>query len=351
MQLVTFVWASGSEHDFEQRFALAFVGRRYRELGFTGGIDVVFLSGLDNLSAGYRRELEGSGFRLRDAAAAYARAEESVPGLAGLSPTHRKWFLRWLVAREIYEEPIVHLDADVVLNEGPAVVARLADGLTFVLQGCPAFAAVSDPGWYDEYESALRAFARDPEAYSRKAWAEREGWRISMRTRWAGNRFSEAIEHDQDLLSHLVHTRGIRQDPVEDVLRAFDGYLLFENPLFFDLEVDFTRFTYVRDAGIDYLDCRYQENFEEAVTRGRPLLWHLQTFSARYLGKSLALARYGGGLPFGRVRLDLTTERLDRLARRIGVPSRLDLYRQVFETGDFAPVFQARRWWRPGVFS
>jgi hypothetical protein len=352
MQIVTFVWAPASEQEFEQRFALSLVGRRYRELGFGGGIEVVFLSGLGGLSPDYRRQLESSGFRLRDAAAAFARAEQSVPGLADLSPTHRKWFLRWLVAKAIYEdEPILHLDADVVLNEDPAVVLRLADGLTFVLQGCPAFAAVSDPSWYAEYESALRAFAADRETYSRQAWAEREGWRISMRTRWAGNRFSEAIEHDQDLLSHLVHTRRIRQDPVGDVLHAFDGYLLFENPLFFDLELDFTWCSYAREGGIDYLDCRYQENFEEVVTRRRPLFWHLQTLSARYLGKSLALARYAGGLPFGRLHLDLTTQHLDRLARRVGVPSRLELYRQLFETEDFAPAFRERRWWRPGVFS
>jgi hypothetical protein len=344
MTIVSFVWANAGERAFEERFGLSLVGRRYRRLGFTGGsIELVFLSGLENLSRAYRDELESLAFVVRDAGSAFVRAELAVPGLADLSLTHRRWFLRWLVARELYgDEPIVHLDADVVLNEDPAIVERLAAGLTFILQGCPAFAAVSDAGWYDEYESALRVFAADRDAYSERAWAEREGAEESERARWAG-RLSGQIEHDQDLLSHLVHTRRLRQQPVPDVLAAFDGYLLFENPLHLDTALDMRPFTYVREGGVDYL--------EHGHRRGRPLLWHFQTSAARYLAKSLALARYAGGLPFGRVRLDLTTERLDRLARRVPIPTRRELYRLVFEGGDLGPAFVGRRWWRQGVFT
>jgi hypothetical protein len=352
MRVVIFAWASGTEADFEERFALALVGRHYRELGFSGPIDLVFLSDLGRLSPAYRAELERSGYELNDASAVFARIDESFPGLADLRLTERMWLLRWLVARERYEaRPTLHLDADVVLNEDPAVVARLAEGLTFVLQGCPALAAISDPTWYVEWESALRAFSEDRDAYSRAAWAEREGWRISMRTRWAGSRFSREIRHEQDLLSHLIHTRRIRQDPVEEVLHAFDGYLLFENPLFFDVELDFLSFGYARSGGIDYLDCRAVEDLSEVVERHRPLCWHMQTFAARYIGKALALARFAGGRPFGRLGIDLRTERLDSLARRVKIPSRLELYRQVFESGDFGPAFNPRLWWRQGVFT
>ena len=352
MRVVIFAWAAGTEEQFEQRFGLGFAGRRYRELGFGGGVDLVFLSGLGGLSSGYRVELERAGYELRDAEALFSQIDKTFPGLAELSPTERKWLLRWLVAREVYgAEPTLHLDADIVLNEDPAVVARLAEGLTFALQGCPALVAISDPAWYDEWDAALHAFAGDRQAYSRAAWGERDGWRVTMRTRWSGSRFSEEIRHEQDLLSHLIHTRRIRQDSVEDVLRAFDGYLLFENPLFFDLDLGYTSYAYVREAGIDYLECRYQEDLLEASERRRPVCWHLQTYSARYLGKALALARYAGGRPFGRLRIDLTTERLDRLARRIRAPHRLELYHQAFRVGDFSPAFDGRRWWRPGVFS
>ena len=344
MTIVSFVWANAGEREFEERFALSVVGRRYRRLGFTGAIELVFLSGLEKLSAAYRDELETLGFVLRDAGPAFGRAERAVPEFAELNLTPRRWFLRWLVARELYgDEPIVHLDADVVLNEDPAIVERLAAGLTFILQGCPAFAAVSHAGWYDEYEAGLRVFAADRDAYSQRAWAEREGWEDSERARWAGQLSAPTDWGDQDLLSHLVHTRRLRQQPVQDVLGAFDGYLLFENPLYLDTELEMRSLTYVREGGIDYL--------EHGHRRGRPLLWHFQTSAARYLAKSLALARYAGGRPFGRVRLDLTTERLDRLARRVGTPTRLELYRLVFETGDLGPAFDGRRWWRQGVFT
>ena len=340
-------WCNKDPETFENHVPLSFSGNRNTKLGFENTIDVLFLSGFERLTEAYKEELRDTGYRLHDVSGIYSKLATRFSQLDRFGDYEKRCFLRWpIIARYFPREPIAHYDGDIVFNEDPATIARLLKHRTFVLQGCPALTAISDDGWFAQYQEQLNLFVNDIEGYSQRAWKERAGWEISAKGKWAGLRDREIISSDQDLLSHLIHTDRIVQDAPSEVMRGLQSYTVFENPLYLHDEGNTPRnATYKRIAGIDYIDGR------------RVLLWHMQSDFTRYLSTFVFTKRY---LRWARLRttnhvekVGLDTRLHNFFIRRLyGKPdTRLSLYKYFFESGDFGDVFTNRTWWQEGVFA
>jgi hypothetical protein len=338
-------WAApGGAARFEANVPLLCNARRARALGFAAEVDLVFLEGLDSLEASYVSRLREAGYAVRDAGASFRRHAARHLALGRFGRFERNCFLRWLVLADLYAgQPLLHLDGDVVFNESPAELARLCAGRTLVLQGCPAFVALADGTWLARYAGELGRLAADIEGYSAAAWAERPGWEESARLRWAGSRDRRVIASDQDLISHLLHTRRLPQaDPAEFVAAA-PRHVFFENPLLIGQLVPERPLDYRRSDGIDTLGGR------------RVAFWHMQTDWCRYLAKHLLRERLGGLAGSGRVtfgRWDRETL-LHAALRKLGGGrwwDRATICRRFFEEGNFAAVFCDAGWWEETVF-
>lgn len=347
MRNVICVWHNGKA-GFEKNIPLEFVARRNEKLGYVAEIDVIVLDGFANFSPEYKATLSRLNFRLIDCTTIYRKAETEYSALARFGDYERKCFLRWIVLRRYYrDEALIHYDGDVVFNVNPNVVSGLLANKTFVLQGCPAFTCVSDVGWHDAYGAALNDFVADIEEYSREAWIKREGWETSDRERWAGQRYRKIITSDQDFLSHLIHTRQIRQDSPRDIAAILSGYTLFENPLYVNAYPpwQYASCAYRRVDGVDYINDQ------------KVFLWHMQSNFSEYLSKFLIMTNL---LKCNNHFVTYKTDEPDRrpdvknriagmLNRFIAYP-RLDIYQHFFGEHDFSEVFQDVIWWKSGVF-
>jgi hypothetical protein len=180
MRHVICCWCNTDAEVFETHVPLHFCGKRNIGLGFEKCLDVLFLSGYERLSDTYRQSLQDVGYRVHDLSAIYSALAEKYSPLNRFGDYEKKCFLRWpAIATYFPGERIVHYDGDIVLNEGPAVIARLLERRTFVLQGCPALTSISNQDWFSQYQEQLNDFGNDIEGYSQRAWKERKGWEIS----------------------------------------------------------------------------------------------------------------------------------------------------------------------------
>jgi hypothetical protein len=229
MRHVICCWCDHDPDSFEHHVPVLFSGCRNQCLGFSNGIDLLFLTGYALLTDEYKARLIEVGYTVHDLTSLYSQLELEYPSLRRFGNYEMRCFLRWLVISSYFSgEIIVHFDGDIVLNEDPATMRKLLEGRTFVLQGCPALAAVSDQAWFLQYREQLTIFANDIEGYSANAWKERVGWELSQRGKWAGSRTRNIISSDQDLLSHLIHTDKIVQDTPSRILNDLSTYILFE---------------------------------------------------------------------------------------------------------------------------
>lgn len=346
MRNVICCWNDRNPALFESHVPLLFSGRRNLELGFSNDIDLLFLHGLDLLGERYKEQLEEVGYRLHDVSDLYAANAARYAPLDTFGRYEMKCFLRWpVIASYFHGDKIIHYDGDILFNENPAVIGRLLQGKTFVLQGCPAVTCISDLDWFSRYHEQLDLFVKNPEAYSASAWREREGWQVSDTQKWAGQRFREVISSDQDLISHLIHTDRIPQDRPSQLAGLLSPYAVFENPLY----LHGCRFnnlplplSYERRFGIDYIGGK------------RVLTWHMQCDFNLYLSTFLFRKRF---MPWERGRLanhlvePTFPYRLGSLFSRLsGGCTRLDVYRYFFGRHDFGEVFSDRTWWDRGGF-
>ena len=339
-------WCNTDAETFEDRVPLSFSGKRNKSLGFENSIDVMFLSGFELLAEAYKGGLTDAGYRLHDLSRIYREFAAKYSQLDRFGDYEKKCFLRWPVIASYFQgEPIVHYDGDIVFNEDPAVISRLLQLRTFVLQGCPALTAIHDLRWFAQYQEQLNLFVNDIEGYSQRAWKEREGWELTAVTRWAGQRDREIISSDQDLLSHLIHTNRIVQDMPSIVMRDLQSYVVFENPLYLHRYDGLRHAKYNRTSGIDYIGGK------------RVLMWHMQSAFIRYLSTFVFMKKYLGGV---RMR---TTNHIEKtgfdtrlhnffIRRLRGKPAtRLSMYKYFFEDGDFSDVLTDRTWWDRGAFA
>jgi hypothetical protein len=349
MRNVICCWCNTTTDEFESNIPLYFCGARNQKLAFEGTLDILFLSGRERLTEEYKQRLKAVGYQIHDVSAIYREFANKYTALDRFSDYEKKCFLRWpVIATYFAGEPITHYDGDVVFNESPAVIARALDGKTFVLQGCPALTVINDQSWFAQYRQQLNLFVNNIQAYSELAWKEREGWEISEREKWAGQRFREIISSDQDLLSHLIHTDRIIQGRPSDLLRDLQSYSVFENPLYLHgYENNLHGATYERISGVDY------------IAGKRVLLWHMQSEFTRYLGTFIFRRKY---LKRRLSRLTNCTEstgvaldyRLHDLFIRYlhgKTNRRLAIYRYFFEDNDFGEVLTGKTWWHEGAFA
>ena len=338
-------WTKGSEDSFEEAVPLKLLGERNKKLGFDSEVHVVFLEGYSNLGGNYIGDLEELGFVLHDAQKIYLEISEKFKILDRFGDYEKKCFLRWLTADKIFNRsPLVHLDGDVILNLSVPELIEKSKNLNFVLQGCPALTVISDVDWMQIYISELEALTTDIEGYSKAAWEMRSGWRTSMEERWTGSRSREIVTSDQDLISHLLHIRRLPQNTPAEISKAFDGYMLFEQPLAADVyyksEVPFT---YSRKDGIDYFN------------RNKIALWHFQSDFCHYLARNLARKTFH--LPQAIMRQSKYASSFERavlaLVKRAtnrNKFSRRGLCQHFLNDSDFSSVFDPRVWWHPDVF-
>ncbi len=356
MKNVTCAWVNTNEHDFESFIPLKFIGERNIRLGYSNDFYILFLDGYNRLSSVYKNNLIALGYHLHDVSAMYAAIGKQYSGLDVFNNNYRKnTFLQWLVMEQFFAgDPIIHYDGDIVLNEDPAIIAQKVAGKTFILQGCPAFAAISNREWFNQYKDHLGRFVKNMEQYGDEAWNQRAGWEVTFKTRWAGSRFSTIFLHDQDLMSHLIHTGQLIQDPIEDVLMQFQDYILCENPLFFHFYDENFPYQYVRENDIDYFLCERQDA-EKCSYKKRVLFWHLQSCFNFYLAKCILRQRFLSFLPLGRLPLNLAPRGWEdfinkRLGRYLKHTTRLSVYNYFFNRADFSGILNDRIWWKKGVF-
>ena len=366
MQSVIVAWCRTNEKDFEDFIPLRFVGRRNKKLGYSNNINVLFLDGFERLSQEYRDSLKSLGFILHDVSKMFSEVKKKYSKLddfsidingfkKSFSEYERNTLLKWIVVGKFFAgESLVHFDGDIVFNEDPAIIAEKVEGKTFILQGCPAFSAISDYKWFDQYEEQLGLYINDIDGYAQKALEEREGWEVTFKTRWAGSRFGKIMWHDQDLQSHLIHTGRLIQDSVESVLFDFQDYLLFENSLFFHSYDDGFPYKYSREDGVDYFEY-IRKDAQDSHYKKRILFWHMQSCFNFYLSKFIFRKKYLKFVPMGRLEFNGSAKGFEdtinkRLSRFLKHTSRINVYKYFFQDHDFSGVFKDSVWWKKGVF-
>ena len=355
MQNIIVAWVNDPSK-FEEHVPLKFIGERNLRLNYGNDFHVVFLEGFRLLSPSYAHSLRGLGYNLIDAHDIYMKFDQEFAALNRFGNYEKKCFLRWLVIKELFpNENIIHYDGDIVLNESLEKIVAMAKGLTFVLNGCPAFTIVSDSQWFKAYEIELRKFITDIEGYSEIAWQERKGWEASYFTKAAGSFFRKLITSDQDFISHLIHTGRLPQSDLCSVYKAFDGYLLIQNPLAINLYVPFIPLTYKRLDGVDYF---FYERFDDSrpaeIYKKRMLFWHMQSCFNFYLARSL-FRSYIPIINFINVSYSNKVRLWDALFHKkinqyFGHASRLYVYRYFFGKGDFSVAMNNSIWHTRGVF-
>lgn len=336
---------------FERSVPLLFNARRLARMGSRQEFTVLFLAGYERLPRSYVRDLASHGFDVVDSSAALRRAAAAYPELKRFNAYEQMCFLRWLVLAEVQpgSDQMIQVDGDLVFGVTPERIAASLSGRTLVLQGCPALTAIADRDWLAVYQEELARFARDVDAYSEAAWAERDGWKVSHRERWAGSRFRPVIGSDQDLISHLIHTERLPQSDPHEIVES-SGLYWAENPLYLHSHAELqlgrrSGVTFATREGRCFLDSR-----EVAV-------WHFQTAFVRYVARVRALRRMGWR---GRVPTDVESPRLRKalqpLLGRLPRPDRLAVYESLRELNDgrgelsLGDVFNSRTYWERGFF-
>jgi hypothetical protein len=328
-----FLWTAQDEASFEQAVPLLWHGEHLRANGWGNPITLCFLAGLEKLSSGYRARLEALGYRIVDGAPLVAELVGRYPRSAQLSMTSRFWFLRWNVLRRLSAEQgaqtVVHLDGDVVLLADPDRILREVAGRTFMLQGCPAFTAISDPGWFDVWERELALLLEDRPTYLAQALREklqpqRPDREFCNVCAYSGHHFE-----DQDLLEYLVAAGKL---PQATSRKVFDSpYYWMQNPLlpsdWHEAQAAGTPKRVVERDGVAYVGDK------------QLVLYHFQTYFAKYcrvwphferlgLGGLAASLRAGATDRSTSKLLEWSGRLLDRAQRTV---DRRAIYQKVFQ--------------------
>ncbi len=341
MYRVMVVWNTSRDSSFEDQVPLALIGERNRRLRLDWRFDVLFLEGLSRLSYRYRDKLADLGYRLHDCEGDYRRLELGYAALGRFGDYQRKCFLRWLVLAEFVKgDSFTHYDADLVFNADPKEMEL--DGLTFILQGCPAFTRVEDSSWVVSYRRELDKFILDIETYSLYAWQQRTMYLKVYREKNSALWDRPVLSSDQDFLQFLTLSGRLPQanrSAVDDRSRL----ALFQNPLTIgeDIAAELP-LTYERKQGIDFINGR------------KVAFWHMQSDFCDYLGHATFRRRIGvTGLVPWRDANRTTTYNLYRAWRKLfGRYSREMLIRQYFNSEeDLGFLLNDQTYWKKGVFA
>lgn len=343
MRHIMVVWAESDA--FERDVPLAFLGERNRRLGSRIEFDVLFLEGLHRLSLEYREKLSAFGYRLHDVERSYRLQKNKYAVLERFGNYDRNCFLRWLVIRDFCGgEPFVHYDADIVFNATPEEIDAGLSGLTFILQGCPAYARVEDPAWIASYATELDRFVADIEGYSADAWQQRPAFIATYREQNGSLWDRRTLSSDQDLMQFLTLAGRLPQADAATVNGRSDD-ALFKNPVAIGNDIYLPLpLRYERRGGIDHFNGR------------KVAFWHMANSFCDYLGYAIFLRQLGigGRVPWVRSRagapISYTAYRA--LVRFTGAYNREQLIRRYFgeDFRDLAFLFNDKRYWQSGVF-
>jgi hypothetical protein len=232
----TSVWCSDSESEFRRAIPLEILGESICRYGASTSFNVVILEGAEMLSDRYLRSLEVCGFKIIDYCASFRKIVQTYTEINRYySRYERNCFLRWIAFKEIHlRNPgkhiqFWHLDSDVMLHTPLDDLAADTAGKTFMLQGCPVFVSISDPSWFELYESNLTQFDKDIAAYSNAAFVERNECLSRDAELLNQSLYRNPIGSDQDFLEYLVSSRKIPQAKGMDVFNS--QYYFIQNPL------------------------------------------------------------------------------------------------------------------------
>jgi hypothetical protein len=353
-----FAWLQENQDGdaFEEQVPLLFLGNHLRRQGSNQTFNIIFLDGYHQLSNNFISKLKAVGFNLINFSSECRRLMKAYQKLDRFGKTGMLWFLRWpallhYVKAENIKKQIFHIDGDIIFNARPEEIANELTGLTFVLQGCPAFVTITNHDWFECYCEELAKFHRDIEGYSALAWQERVGWEESFRERWAGNWDRRIISHDQDLLSYLIHTGRIVQDNPQTFVKQLELYYT-ENPLYFDSHA---RIQLSKNHGL-----LFSSDGDTCYVDGKKIaFWHFQSDFAAYVNAAIVLHKihYPFRFPnhlsgeFGRL--------LSLAARRAYPMRRKEIYGWLKEPNpeksddylSFVDIFNSRFYWEKGVFT
>jgi hypothetical protein len=355
--LSCYVYTGDTEIEFEANVPLLSLGRHLRDRGWQNGIVLVFLEGFSQLAPAYRKALAGLGFECVDLEQDYQTLVRPYSNLRTLGTYEFNNLLRWvalefLIRREHLEPTLIHMDGDILFNVSPSEIAADVNGLTFVLQGVPAFVVLGDYTWFECYRRELFSFNAARETYSAKAWEERTGTETSFHTKWAGGRDSPMLKSDQDLISHLIHTERLPQtSPLDFVPRL--KFFYAQNPLYLNT---FAQVPFGRTWNLNF-----QVRNNTAYLESMPVaLWHIQTDFSDYLRLAAAFKRFRVPLripnPYHSRRLRSSV--MPRLKSRF-LPSRRDVYASVRELStdptrvalSLTNIFNRASFWDAAAFS
>lgn len=342
MDQIIVAWTKTGDAILERHVPLRCNGQRNRRLGSANRFHVVFLEGLRRLSPSYREELEALGYTLHDAESSYRRHEAHYRKMERFGDYDRKCFLRWLVIRDVFGDvPFIHYDGDVVFNATPEELESAYAGITFVLQGCPAFSYVSDRSWLPQYLKEFNLFFQDMEAYSTKAWRQRRDFLPTFRKRNTNLWERELISSDQDLFRFLAMSDGLPQADAA-TLHARSNLVLFQNPICIADDIHLPLpLTYRRTDSVDYLGGR------------KVAIWHMQADFSDYLGFAAYRRQLGSRSRFPRIRNRRALHYLPYRAIRTWFSpyNRLWLLKRFFDrSDDLAFLLNGQRFWQEGVF-
>jgi hypothetical protein len=231
-----FLYCPGSSQQLEQSLPLRLHGQYLRKRGWKNPITLVAMNGIHKLSPSYRSELCELGYRIVDEQRVAEGALAEVPRIAASHPYRAYTMLRFEVARRLVEEgrielPMIVLDGDLFLTAEPSAIAAEVADETFILQGCPAFTAIADKGWMEEYWSEMQRYDRDPEPLHVDALRARPDAIRRAAEQCNYPHYDVPFNHDQDLQEYLIATDRLRQAPAKAVLCGSDYYWV-QNPLF-----------------------------------------------------------------------------------------------------------------------
>jgi len=197
-------------------------------------LTVVPMAGADVLLDPVRELSASMGAAWFDGRDIFRELEDAFPRLASTRGEYEvRCLLRWPLLRRMLGgtdfRQVWHIDSDMLFYASLEELARDTAGKTFILQGCPAFSSISEPGWFDTYERALRALEDTGEPGFRVTREMRARHREGDVGLGNSSVYRIPLTQDQDLIECLVGEGRMPQDPFPVVLG--DSFYYMQNPL------------------------------------------------------------------------------------------------------------------------
>ena len=229
------VWTNGDTEAFEKSVPIVWNGKFLRSRGWENGINVVFIAGFPGDNHPYILEVKQLGYNVIDASQMALDILKNFPELDQLTTLLKYWFLRWYILEQLMfetnQKTIVHLDSDIALTVPPSDLCSEFEGRTLVMQGCPAFTAITDPNWFRSFDLGLREYLSNPEQMKSNMIEEKRCKGDFDRVLWNQLSFSEgSVVHDQYLIQYLISAGRLPQD--KDLKARPFKYFWIQNPIF-----------------------------------------------------------------------------------------------------------------------